>query len=286
MKLFELLKQGENMLQAAGISEARIDAELLWQHISGQSKADMLMSMQQQVLQGEEHRYFELVDVRRKRFPLQYITGVQYFYGMEFKVSKNVLIPRYDTETLVETALSLAKKKSDIEILDLCCGSGCIGITCGMIMPDSQVTLVDISPDAIKLTKDNIEKLAGDEAGRFKVLSSNLFEKIQDKFDFILSNPPYIKSEVIETLMPEVKDYEPRLALDGTEDGLYFYRAIVKDAEKYLKDDGYVVFEIGNDQTEDVQHLLVDAGYTDVCVKKDLCGNDRVVYGKRRYRDV
>jgi release factor glutamine methyltransferase len=155
-----------------------------------------------------------------------------------------------------------------------------------MIMPDSQVTLVDISPDAIKLTKDNIEKLAGDEAGRFKVLSSNLFEKIQDKFDFILSNPPYIKSEVIETLMPEVKDYEPRLALDGTEDGLYFYRAIVKDAEKYLKDDGYVVFEIGNDQTEDVQHLLVDAGYTDVCVKKDLCGNDRVVYGKRRYRDV
>jgi release factor glutamine methyltransferase len=205
---------------------------------------------------------------------------------MEFKVSKNVLIPRYDTETLVETALSLAKKKSDIEILDLCCGSGCIGITCGMIMPDSQVTLVDISPDAIKLTKDNIEKLAGDEAGRFKVLSSNLFEKIQDKFDFILSNPPYIKSEVIETLMPEVKDYEPRLALDGTEDGLYFYRAIVKDAEKYLKDDGYVVFEIGNDQTEDVQHLLVDAGYTDVCVKKDLCGNDRVVYGKRRYRDV
>jgi release factor glutamine methyltransferase len=147
-------------------------------------------------------------------------------------------------------------------------------------MPDSQVTLVDISPDAIKLTKDNIEKLAGDEAGRFKVLSSNLFEKIQDKFDFILSNPPYIKSEVIETLMPEVKDYEPRLALDGTEDGLYFYRAIVKDAEKYLKDDGYVVFEIGNDQAEDVQHLLVDAGYTDVCVKKDLCGNDRVVYGK------
>jgi release factor glutamine methyltransferase len=280
MKLFELLKQGENMLQAAGISEARIDAELLWQHISGQSKADMLMSMQQQVLQGEECRYFELVDVRRKRFPLQYITGVQYFYGMEFKVSKNVLIPRYDTETLVETALSLAKKKSDIEILDLCCGSGCIGITCGMIMPDSQVTLVDISPDAIKLTKDNIEKLAGDEAGRFKVLSSNLFEKIQDKFDFILSNPPYIKSEVIETLMPEVKDYEPRLALDGTEDGLYFYRAIVKDAEKYLKDDGYVVFEIGNDQAEDVQHLLVDAGYTDVCVKKDLCGNDRVVYGK------
>lgn len=111
------------------------------------------------------------------------------------------------------------------------------------------------------------------------VIKSDLFEKINDRYDFIISNPPYIESDVIESLMPEVRDYEPRLALDGSSDGLVFYRRIIWDAAKYLKDDGYVLFEIGNNQAEDVQHLLVDAGYDDIHVIKDLCGNDRVVYG-------
>ena len=200
--------------------------------------------------------------------------------GYDFCTSKNVLIPRQDTEVLVETALNITKHiDGSVDVLDMCCGTGCIGISYGLMRPGSRVVLADISEDAIKTTHKNIEKLCGD-TDRFRVVGTDLFENVEGRFDLILSNPPYIKSGVIDTLMPEVRDNEPRLALDGMEDGLYFYRIIVSQARKYIKDEGYVVFEIGNDQAEDVQHLLVESGYDDVHVVRDLCRNDRVVYGR------
>lgn len=242
-----------------------------------------------------ENTYNEAVDRRCARIPLQYITGIQNFMGYDFDTSENVLIPRQDTETLVETALKLTtgcrnmgqshkleSARQMLSVLDMCCGSGCIGISYGLMNKDSRVTLADISDAALVLAGRNMEKLCRGE-DRFSVVKSDLFDDIEGRFDLIMSNPPYIRTNVIDTLMPEVRDNEPRLALDGSEDGLYFYRIIVDRARKYIKDEGYVVFEIGNDQAEDVQHLFVDSGYEDIHVVQDLSHNDRVVYG--RYRD-
>lgn len=280
MRLYELVKKGQGMLEEKGVPDADIDAGLLWQHVAGMNMADMLFDRDVEILAEQETDYMELIERRSAREPLQYITGVQNFMGYDFCTSKNVLIPRQDTEVLVETALNITKHiDGSVDVLDMCCGTGCIGISYGLMRPGSRVVLADISEDAIKTTHKNIEKLCGD-TDRFRVVGTDLFENVEGRFDLILSNPPYIKSGVIDTLMPEVRDNEPRLALDGMEDGLYFYRIIVSQARKYIKDEGYVVFEIGNDQAEDVQHLLVESGYDDVHVVRDLCRNDRVVYGR------
>lgn len=280
MRLYELVKKGQCMLEEKGVPDADIDAGLLWQHVAGMNMADMLFDRDVEILAEQETDYMELIERRSAREPLQYITGVQNFMGYDFCTSKNVLIPRQDTEVLVETALNITKHiDGSVDVLDMCCGTGCIGISYGLMRPGSRVVLADISEDAIKTTHKNIEKLCGD-TDRFRVVGTDLFENVEGRFDLILSNPPYIKSGVIDTLMPEVRDNEPRLALDGMEDGLYFYRIIVSQARKYIKDEGYVVFEIGNDQAEDVQHLLVESGYDDVHVVRDLCRNDRVVYGR------
>ena len=283
MRLCELVKKGERVLDMHGVPDPDIDADILWQHISGMNKLDMLMNRDMEISSAQETDYMGLIEKRSTRVPLQYITGIQNFMGYDFHTSENVLIPRQDTEVLVETALKLTKSAEHIlDVLDMCCGTGCIGIAYGLLKPGSVVTLADISDDALRITGENVTELC-DEPGRFNVLKTDLFENINDRFDLIISNPPYIRSDVIDTLMPEVKDNEPRLALDGMEDGLYFYRIIVDQARKYIKDEGYVVFEIGNDQAEDVQHLFVDSGYEDIHVVQDLSHNDRVVYG--RYRD-
>ena len=280
MRLYELVKKGQGMLEKKGVPDADIDAGLLWQHVAGMNMADMLFDRDVEILAEQETDYMELIERRSAREPLQYITGVQNFMGYDFCTSKNVLIPRQDTEVLVETALNITKHiDGSVDVLDMCCGTGCIGISYGLMRPGSRVVLADISEDAIKTTHKNIEKLCGD-TDRFRVVGTDLFENVEGRFDLILSNPPYIKSGVIDTLMPEVRDNEPRLALDGMEDGLYFYRIIVSQARKYIKDEGYVVFEIGNDQAEDVQHLFVDSGYSDIHVVKDLSENDRVVYAR------
>lgn len=280
MRLFELVKYGQGMLEESGVPDAEIDAALLWEHASGMNRTDMFFERDGDISTELETGYLELIRRRCTREPLQYITGVQNFMGYDFCTSENVLIPRQDTEILVETALNLTKSsQKTLDVLDMCCGTGCIGISYGLLRPDSKVTLADISGDAIRVTRKNITKLC-DEPERFDVINTDLFGDVDGQFDLILSNPPYIKSDVIEALMPEVRDNEPRLALDGKADGLYFYRIIVSQAIKYIKDEGYVVFEIGNDQAEDVQHLFVDTGYDDVHVVQDLCRNDRVVYGR------
>ncbi len=277
MKIYELIKYGTGRLQACNITEAETDAELLWLHVSKMDKMKLLLEKGQEAEKGLEQAYLSLIEKRTQRVPLQYITGIAGFMGMDFHTAKDVLIPCMDTETLVIKALELIEDcRTDFpKVLDMCCGSGCIGISVKKHSDKCHVTLADISDAAIALTKENAMALGA----ACDVIKSDLFENINDRYDFIISNPPYIESNVIESLMPEVKDHEPRLALDGSSDGLVFYRKIICDAAKYLKDDGYVLFEIGNNQAEDVQHLLVDAGYEDIHVIKDLCGNDRVVYG-------
>ncbi len=295
MKLYELVNAGISKLEKCGVPDADVDADILWQYVSGMNRLDILMAKGDEVAAELENRYNEAVDRRCARIPLQYITGTQNFMGYDFDTSENVLIPRQDTETLVETALKLTTgcrnmgRSNKLEsagqmlsVMDMCCGSGCIGISYGLMNKDSRVTLADISDAALVLAGRNMEKLCRGE-DRFSVVKSDLFDDIEGRFDLIMSNPPYIRTNVIDTLMPEVRDNEPRLALDGSEDGLYFYRIIVDRARKYIKDEGYVVFEIGNDQAEDVQHLFVDSGYEDIHVVQDLSHNDRVVYG--RYRD-
>lgn len=286
MKLREVLLEGQARLAASAVPDADIDAGLLWQHASGMSRLEMLLAGGCEADSAAADRFRRLIDRRCGREPLQYITGSQCFMGFDFDVSENVLIPRQDTETLVETALELARDKSAVDILDMCCGSGCIGISFGLLHKESHVVLADVSPHAAALTKRNVDKLCGlptsankaDSASEFCVVSSDLFAEIDGRFDLVLSNPPYIRSDVIDTLMPEVRDFEPILALDGTDDGLYFYRVIADRAREHLKDGGYVVFEIGHDQAEDVRNILVDMHYEDIHVVRDLSGNDRVVY--------
>lgn len=280
MKLCELLRMGRDRLEKSGVPDADIDADILWQYLSGMNRMDMIMAREDDVDDDKSEAYMKFIEKRCTRIPLQYITGEQNFMGYDFDTAEDVLIPRMDTETLVETALKLVKDADhNVDVLDMCCGSGCIGVSFGLWNKNSRIVLADVSEAAVGLTRRNVAKLcAGDD--RFEVVRTDLFEQISGKYDLILSNPPYIRSDVIETLMPEVREYEPHLALDGTADGLYFYRIIADKAREYIKDEGYVVFEIGNDQAEDVQYLLVDSGYDDIHVVQDLSGNDRVVYGR------
>ena len=239
-----------------------------------------IMNRQEDVTETIRSSYEAVIDKRSKRIPLQYITGIQCFMGYDFETAPDVLIPRFDTEVLVEQANRLIQgiHSDKMSVLDMCCGSGCIGLSVALMNQDIHIDLCDISDSAIALTTKNAKRL---EVSDYTVIKSDLFDKIDKRYDMILSNPPYIESEVIDGLMPEVRDYEPRLALDGDTDGLKFYRAIIENAESYLNEKGYILFEIGNHQAHDVQQLLVDKHFEDVRVVKDLAENDRVVIGRK-----
>jgi release factor glutamine methyltransferase len=217
--------------------------------------------------------YESILSKRAEHVPLQYITGEQEFMGILFHVNDAVLIPRQDTETLVEEALKVIRP--GMKVLDMCTGSGCILISILKNIVDVEGYGYDISKQAINVAKENA-KLNHVNATFER---SDLFEDVSDTFDVIVSNPPYIPTDVISGLMPEVAMYEPMQALDGKEDGLHFYRRIIADASKYLKPDGKLLFEIGHDQGESVPKLMKDAGFKEVRVIKDLAGNDRVVIG-------
>ena len=223
MKLCELLRMGRDRLEKSDVPDADIDADILWQYLSGMNRMDMIMAREDDVDDDKSEAYMKLIEKRSTRIPLQYITGEQNFMGYDFDTAEDVLIPRMDTETLVETALKLVKDADhNVDVLDMCCGSGCIGVSFGLWNKNSRIVLADVSEAAIGLARRNVAKLcAGDD--RFEVVRTDLFEQISGKYDLILSNPPYIRSDVIETLMPEVREHEPHLALDGTADGLYFY---------------------------------------------------------------
>ena len=273
MTFRDAIRFGEEKLNIAGIQDAKNDAWLLLTFVCKIDRTFYYVHMDEEMPVEQMAEYENVLNKRAEHVPLQYITGEQEFMGIPFRVNESVLIPRQDTETLVGEALKVVRP--GMKVLDMCTGSGCILISILKNIVDVQGFGYDISKQAINVAKENA-KLNNVNAIFEK---SDLFDDVSDIFDVIVSNPPYIPTEVIGGLMPEVAVYEPMQALDGKEDGLHFYRRIVADASKYLNSEGKLLFEIGHDQGESVSSLMKEAGYKDVKVVKDLAGNDRVVLG-------
>lgn len=269
-------RQGVKKLETAGIAEAELDARLLLESVCGTDRNTLLVHGERKLSEEEELLYEQRIALRQKRIPLQQILGVQEFMGLEFYVDEHVLIPRQDTEILVEEALK--KLREGMRILDMCTGSGCILISLLHFQNGCSAVGADISGEALSVAERNAQKLLQNgQSAEF--VQSNLFEKIEGRFDMIVSNPPYIRPDVIATLMPEVREHEPVLALDGGRDGLDFYRAIIKSSGEYLNAGGTLFFEIGYDQGIEVKAFMEQAGFDSVTVVQDYAGLDRVVYG-------
>ena len=264
---------GEKILTEAGIMDVKTDAWMLLEMTAKIDRNFYYMHMNDEITQEQLTEYESVLKKRAEHIPLQYIIGETEFMGLPFKVNSNVLIPRQDTETLVEEVLKVAKP--GMKVLDMCTGSGCIIISILHHGKELEGYASDISRHAINVAKENAK--FNQVAVSFE--TGDLFDHIKGTYDIIVSNPPYIRTEEIAKLMPEVQNFEPFNALDGKEDGLFFYRRIVEQAGDYLNQAGYLLFEIGHDQGEAVSELMVQAGFKDVRVVKDLAGNDRVVTG-------
>ncbi len=289
MTFQEILKNAEIRLLDAGIEEYKSDAWLLFSYIYDMDRVEFMMNcLDYEKSEAEPLAFLRLNEAIEKRInhiPVQYITNTQNFYGYDFYVDENVLIPRQDTEIVVECVINtlqtymLDKKIASIPaVLDMCTGSGCIAITLSKELNIDNVYASDISPGALAVARRNGESL---DAG-VTFIESDMFNGLFDlknSLDAIVSNPPYIRSDVIDTLDKEVRLNEPRLALDGDEDGLKFYRIITYNARDYLKDGGYLFFEIGYDEGQEVSSLMKENGFSDVRVLKDFAGLDRVCYG-------
>ena len=274
----ECYEQGCRTLQAAGIEEAALDARLLLEAVCGTDRNDLLVHGEQPVSPEAEEKYLNWIRQRAEHIPLQQLTGEQGFMGLTFSVNEHVLIPRQDTEILVEEVLK--ELHDGMRVLDMCTGSGCILLSLLHYSNDCEGLGVDLSAEALEVAGRNVLKvLTPEKAEHAHFLQSDLFEKVEGKFEIIVSNPPYIASAEVEKLMPEVRDHEPRMALDGTEDGLYFYRRIIEEAGKHLVSSGMLFFEIGYDQGQAVSELMRTEGYCDVQVVQDYAGLDRVVLG-------
>ena len=274
----ECYEQGCRTLQAAGIEEAALDARLLLEAVCGTDRNDLLVHGEQPVAPEAEEKYLNWIRQRAEHIPLQQLTGEQDFMGLTFAVNEHVLIPRQDTEILVEEVLK--ELHDGMRVLDMCTGSGYILLSLLHYSNDCEGLGVDLSAEALEVAGRNVLKvLTPEKAEHAHFLQSNLFEKVEGKFEIIVSNPPYIASAEVEKLMPEVRDHEPRMALDGTEDGLYFYRRIIEEAGKHLVSSGMLFFEIGYDQGQAVSELMRTEGYCDVQVVQDYAGLDRVVLG-------
>ncbi len=271
----EAVEWGTDILSEAKIDNPDLDAWYLLQMVCKIERSFFYLHEEKE-LDGEEQREYEIaVKKRAEHVPLQYIVGVQEFMGLAFKVNSNVLIPRQDTETLVEEALKVCK--SGMKVLDVCTGSGCIIISLLKNAPGIVGTASDISKPALLVAKENGRAHEVD----VEWIRSDLFDNITETYDLIVSNPPYIPTLMISGLMPEVRDFEPFDALDGREDGLYFYRRIIEESREYLNRDGYLLVEIGCDQGEDVSSLMSENGFAEVEIIKDLSHLDRVVKGKK-----
>ena len=281
LTLKQLYKVGTVKLAEEGIEEFSLDAWYLLEYVTGISKAMYFAEPERAVSEENADRYMDCIRQRAAHIPLQHITGEQEFMGYPFYVNRHVLIPRQDTEILVEEAIQIMRPK--MKILDMCTGSGCIVLSILKMckekyyMTDLQGIGADVSEEALKVARENSRRLEVPVTW----IQSDLFAKIpeEEKYDVIVSNPPYIETAVIDTLQEEVRLHDPYIALDGKEDGLYFYRRIISEAGKYLKPQGKLMFEIGCDQAEAVKELMKNAGYEQITVKKDLAVLDRVVYG-------
>ena len=281
LTLKQLYKVGTVKLAEEGIEEFSLDAWYLLEYVTGVSKAMYFAEPERAVSEENADRYIDCIRRRAAHIPLQHITGEQEFMGYPFCVNEHVLIPRQDTEILVEEAIQVMRPK--MKVLDMCTGSGCIVLSILKMcrekyyMTDLQGIGADVSEEALKVARENGRRLGVPVTW----IQSDLFAKIpeEEKYDVIVSNPPYIETAVIDTLQEEVRLHDPYIALDGKEDGLYFYRRIISEAGKYLKPQGKLMFEIGCDQAEAVEELMKNASYEQITVKKDLAGLDRVVYG-------
>lgn len=295
MTLRGLYEKGTKVLESTGIEEAGLDSWYLLEHVTRISRAAYLADPDKSTDPEAEERYLDLIRKRSMRVPLQHLTGVQEFMGLEFAVNEHVLIPRQDTEVLVEEALEVVKRENragsgrsvteKYRILDMCTGSGCILLSLlyygrKYMQSSSGVnalegTGVDISSPALETAQKNGKQLHIEAI----FSESDLFENVDGRYDMIVSNPPYIRTDVIQTLQDEVRKFDPILALDGKEDGLFFYRNIIDKSREHLEKGGHLLFEIGHDQAEAVTQMMIEAGFADVKMKKDLAGLDRVVAG-------
>ena len=273
--LREVYTEGKNRLQKAGVQSYEFDARQLLFFVFSIDANQYLLNQSMPLSEEEEKKvnsYFEAIQKRSEKIPLQYITGEQNFCGLDFYVNENVLIPRLDTEVLVEKILEYEEPGQ--RVMDMCTGSGCIAITLQKL-GGFQVMAVDISEEALTLARKNAQR----NQAQVTFFQSNMFEQLSNtsKVDVIVSNPPYIESKVVDELDDEVKKYEPRLALDGMEDGLHFYRILARECKRFLNEGGRLYVEIGFDQAEAVKEIFGAQGFWDIQVYKDLAGLDRVV---------
>lgn len=270
---YENLQTARDYLRSKGIADADVDAWYLLAHVLGINRSEFFLHKEEQLSEDKATRYQSLVEQRAHHIPLQHITGTQEFMGLEFEVNEHVLIPRQDTELLVE---EVRKECSGKTVLDLCTGSGCIIISLARLGNITRATAVDISEKALETAIRN----AGKHEVQIEFIKSDLYEKVSGVYDIIVSNPPYISTEEIGALMPEVRDHEPYIALEGGVDGLDFYRRIIEGLRSHLAEKGRVFFEIGFDQAEAVKVLLASEGFEEIQIKKDLSGLDRLVSAK------
>lgn len=271
----QVLKRGEEILLQFGVPEASLNAWYLFSHCFDMERSRFFLKQEEEAPVELCQKYGEMLEKRGKRIPLEHITNETEFMGLPFYVDGRVLIPRQDTECLVEEVLPYIKGK---KVLDMCTGSGCIGISLFVCGEPQEVTLADISEDALAVAEENAKR----NNAAVTICQSDLFQNIEGKFDIIVSNPPYIAKKEIAGLMPEVREHDPVLALDGGEDGLDFYRRMIEKASDYLEENGRIFFEIGYDQGEELKKILKLHGFTEVEIKKDLAGLDRIAMGKRK----
>ncbi len=275
----ELLQEGKALLETAAVQEADIDSWLLLEYVTGMDRSCYFLKSTETAAEEEMTVYRKLISQRAGHIPLQYLTGVQEFMGLPFWVNQDVLVPRQDTECLVETALEFAKGK---KVLDLCTGSGCIAVSLVVLGQVKECHAADLSAKALETARKNAKR----NNAEITFMESDLFEKVTEVYDIILSNPPYIPGDEIEGLSEEVRGHEPHMALDGGMDGLIFYRRIAAESKAYLADGGMLFFEIGCEQAEAVREIMEAEGFYDIVCKKDYAGNDRVVYGKKGKENV
>ena len=276
MTISEAIKKGMIELKNENIEEPKLKSRLLMQSILNQTRQYVIVNDMEELEKNKEEQYFSAIKILKKGIPIEHITHQKEFMKLNFFVDKNVLIPRQDTEILVEEVIKIAQKTNAKKILDLCTGSGAIAVSLAKYLPQSEITAIDISNDALKIAKKNA--VSNNVENQITFVNSDMFTNLnEEKFDIIVSNPPYIKTNVIEKLDIQVKN-EPYIALDGGKDGLDFYKKIINESYRYLKYKGYLCLEIGFDQKIDVIEFIENTEkFVNTYSKKDLFDNDRII---------
>ena len=277
MTIFEAYNSTKKKLEKAGIEDYVFESREIIKHITGLNSTQILANYNRALSKYQENNLIAIVHQREVRYPLQYIFGEWDFYGRSYYVGPGVLVPRADTETVIDTALEFLKQRENPQVLDLCCGSGCIGITIAKEIPTAKVTMVEKYEEALRYAEKNIVR---NEAFNAVALQGDVFHKTacDKEYDLIVSNPPYISQDEMKITSPETK-FEPETALLAQDDGLEFYKTITENYKNALKSGGMLCFEIGFSQAESVKEILEKAGFKDVAVKQDLNSNNRVVAG-------